>query len=781
MVAMVISYVQGNKSLKGVIGASFQALAFETAEKIDFILKEKIKSNSRLANHPTIILAAKGRRLRAKTATTDSVIAEEAKMWENKDARMQSLIENGGSRVLKSFLKEDNQANASTLELFVTDDQGTLVSSINFFPDYQNSHHEFWKKAIQGKKGYVYIGGLYKDPKLDDWVFHLAVPIRNFENITFGVFHRIYLAKQFFSSFIEPIVFGETGHVMMINSEGIVVDCPILPTGTKLPNPELVRAVTGPEPSWAQTQGDGHGSEELSIIGYSPLPGTNKIIKASSGQKFYTFAWQSSQELFAPTQNLFFWISAAGAFSVVLIVVMGSVASNKLVRPILLLQTAAARIGRGEDVQPLKIQTGDEIESLANQINVMNKMLRKSFSGLENQVREKTSEVLYLKEYTESILMSVPDVILIFDQELKVEFANLAFEKLVGATSDSVHGKALKEINFEYADRWEFLAGELFAFFQGNDVKTFKKISSIATRDDKPRDPLAPKEGGSEQVEPQNSLTLGDRVFGYQFFNVAIQEEKNRRIGVLLREISEQKFLQDQLAMAEKLSGLGTLASGIAHEMNNPLFSIMGFTEAILDEKNPEKINSYASKVLDRAKHMASIILNLAGYTRSSGKDEVKDVNLNERLDAAIEIAMMASYSNDINLEKDYEALPLFKAKPEEIQQIFVNIITNAVQAMEGTGTLTISSKQENDSIVTRIQDTGPGIAQDHLSRVFDPFFTTKDQGKGTGLGLNIVHRLVDKYRGKIEVDSKLGIGCVFTTYFPVKSQSNLKSASVSG
>ena len=165
---------------------------------------------------------------------------------------------------------------------------------------------------------------------------------------------------------------------------------------------------------------------------------------------------------------------------------------------------------------------------------------------------------------------------------------------------------------------------------------------------------------------------------------------------------------------------------------------------------------------------MASIILNMSGYSRSVAKDEMSEVNINERLDASIEMALMASYTDNIEVEKNYSQLPLIKAKPEEIQQIYLNIIRNAVQAMEGKGKLKISSSQKDGRIVTTIQDTGPGIPQEYLSKIFDPFFTTKDQGKGTGLGLNIVHRLIDKYGGNISVESIVGLGTTFTITFPV-------------
>jgi two-component system NtrC family sensor kinase len=768
LLAMMISYLQGTKSLQNVIGASFQALATETATKIDFILKEEIKKNIRLASHPTLILTVR-ERYRQTSQLNDAELTKQfqnqADLWKSKDTNQKNLSDNSGSRILKSFLKRDPLSEESTHALFVTDSKGVLLSSANDTPEFFNNSKPFVSKTVKGGKGFTYIGPIMSIPGSEDFGFHLAIPILNHGEQVIGILHRIYLAKPFFSSSIEQIIFGDTGHVMLIDSRGVVIDCPILPTGFQLPDPKLVASVTGPEASWARTQSDGHGGQELSIIGYSPLSGNNVATLASSGTKWFTFAWQSSDEVFAPTQKLLLWISSAGFVSILLIALFGSLASNKIVHPIRLVQNATARIGRGEDVEPLKISTGDEIESLANEINLMNSQLKKAFSGLEEKVEEKTKEVRALQEYTESILMSMPDILVIFSEELKTEHVNNAFEKLTGISASKAHTKTLTTMGLEFKDQWQSVMQELKVYSNGSQAESRKTVK-VTLGNQGPRDPLAPKTAGPSW-ETKNVVTLGSRVFAYQFFDVAITVKKKRRIGLLMKEITEQKSLQDQLTMAEKLSGLGTLAAGIAHEMNNPLFSIMGLTETIIEEKDPEKINTYSLKVLEKSKHMASIILNMSGYSRSGAKDQTGDVIVNERLDASIEMALMASYSDDIAVEKNYSQLPPIKAKPEEIQQIYLNIIRNSVQAMEGKGKLTISSSQKDGRIVTTIQDTGPGIPQEYLSKIFDPFFTTKDQGKGTGLGLNIVHRLIENYGGSISVESIVGLGTTFTITFP--------------
>ncbi len=768
ILAMVISYGQGNKSLKNVIGTSFQALAYETSTKLDILIRDAVRESRRLSNHPTVYLSVKrfsGARIQLDESAR---LAREAKLWESRNPEMESLLKNAGSRILQGFLSHETNSNKATKALYITNAEGVLHASINFKPKYLNKDLASWRAIINGDKNSVFIGPIYWDPVSEVYVFEMAFPVKDREGKTIGVFHRIYSAKDFFSSSIESIVFGETGHVMLINAKGVVVDCPILPTGFQLADPNLVRSVTGPEQAWVQTQTDGHGGDDLSIIGFSPLETSNSFIQASGAEAWYTFAWQSSDEVLAPARTLFLWASSAGVLSIILIVVMGSMASNKVVQPVLEIQKTTGRIGRGENVEPLAIQTGDEIEALANEINSMNELLQKAFSGLETKVEEKTKEALYFKEYTEQILMSVPDPILIFDENQKIEYVNKAFEILEGFEYHELAGKSLGEAKLKDEKQWDQILQELKSFTLGEKAQDQPAPESKGRAEYKARDPLAPKQPAGDS-QPKSIVTLRDRVFVYRFFDVVTEVEKSGQVGLFLKEITEIKALQDQLGMTEKISSLGRLSAGIAHEINNPLFSISGFTEAIVDETDPEKIQKYAKKILKNSRHIAAIVQNMSGYVRDN-KDSIQEVNVNERLEGALEIALTASYSDDVELQKSCSDLPLIKAKPEEIQQIFVNIMTNAVQAMDGKGKLSISSVHANNLIVVKIQDNGPGIPPDYLSKVFDPFFTTKEQGKGTGLGLNIVHRMVLKYGGEIHIDSKVGEGALFTVTLPVST-----------
>lgn len=763
MLAMILSYLQGTKSLQGVIGASFKALAYETSTKIDLLIEGEISRNIRHASHLSIRSAISGFNqalLALDPAARQKYIEEES------TGSAQSILESEASGVLHSFQKRKTLSVLATRALYITDAFGVLRASVNDFPEFLHTGKPDWEKTISSEKDFVYMGPVTHNEKTKAFLMTFAFPILNAQEETVGVLHHVFDVKEFFSSYMEPITFGETGHVMLIDSRGMVLDCPILPTGFLLPDPVLVKSVTRKNPDWVKTMGDGHGGEDLSIIGFSPLEQTREWITLSGGKTWYTFAWQASDELFAPMQKLFLWISMAGVVSILLIGGMGSLAAKKIVQPIRELQKATERIGKGEKVEPLKIKTGDELEALANEVNLMNDLLQKSFSGLKHQVLEKTEEVLYLKEYTDSILRSVPDAVVIFDPNLKIEYMNGAFETVAQQTADQLQGHSLMDLGLESASTWKVVQDKLLNFYSEIVTISSRQMGDQTIQCYTAQDPLAPKESPSLQSMKQ-TVKLDGKIFAFQIFDIAIHDDSGKRLGLLLRDVSEDVELHNQLVMAEKLSGLGTLAAGIAHELNNPLVSIMGFTEAIIGEKDQGKIQKYAGKVFDRSKHMASIILNMSGYTRSAGLVEEKEVSLNERIDGAIEIAILASYNNDIKVDKNFSELPPVKAKPEEIQQIFINLLTNAVQAMEGKGKLSISTEGQNGNVLATIRDTGPGIPQEYLSKIYDPFFTTKEPGKGTGLGLNIVHKLVVKLGGKIDVSSREGKGTTFSLTFP--------------
>src|SRR5438128_953683 len=164
---------------------------------------------------------------------------------------------------------------------------------------------------------------------------------------------------------------------------------------------------------------------------------------------------------------------------------------------------------------------------------------------------------------------------------------------------------------------------------------------------------------------------------------------------------------------------------------------------------------------------IADIVQDLNAFARRSHREEQCDINLNHTLDEAVKMARRATMVDEIMVVTQYGDVPPVRGNADELLQVFVNLVTNAVQAMEGQGTLTLSISSANGFVSTTIKDTGPGIPSNNLKQIFDPFFTTKEQGKGTGLGLHIVRDIVTQHGGRVTVESTLGHGAAFTVKLP--------------
>lgn len=231
--------------------------------------------------------------------------------------------------------------------------------------------------------------------------------------------------------------------------------------------------------------------------------------------------------------------------------------------------------------------------------------------------------------------------------------------------------------------------------------------------------------------------------------------------------VQEEQELRAQLMQADKLATLGTFAAQIAHDLKNPLYCIREFAQFIEEEENPVRIKEYSQEILKADSYLTSIVDGLTAYTRSTCA-EPEAVRLSDLLDQAVKMARFATAGNEVEVIREYHPVPTIQADPAELLQVFVNLITNAVQAMNGQGRLSLTIRNEGEKILVSVKDSGPGIPAVYLPKIFTPFFTTKERGVGTGLGLSIVHTLVKKYGGEITVETEEGKGATFLMRFPV-------------
>ncbi|WP_455245639.1 ATP-binding protein [Petrachloros mirabilis] len=777
LVGLGMAFWQGSKEIREVSGESFKALATEAARKLDILVAEEIARTSRIATDQVIVRELERRRdaLQETTPTSGTSGSKDIqKQWEAQNpATVKSLTENPIAVLLQQYyagtLSEPDQliplvVRGATKMLFITDIRGDLVAALTTKPAFSNAQTDWWKGAFNKGVGKLYIQDVHFDEQAESYVFTISLPIMDslrYEVV--GVLHRTIDAKEFFSPSIQPIRFGKTGHVMLIDSRGIVMSCPILPTGVKISDAALIPLVTPMHPGWADAPSDGHGGSSSSIIGFAPLPetsrATNGMLEAGT---WHTFVWQSSDELFSPIKHLFTWMTIFGVIAVVLLATLGYLAATRIVTPVRQLQQAAEAIGRGELKQSIRINTGDELEALAEDFNRMNRQLEAAFAGLTDQVTLKTQEVQYLQRSTDEILDAVPTPVLIVDDQENVQYVNRTGREAFGLPDDLDSGKRLFEIIPLESSLEQRLREELW--HQHLTETDASSVGDESVREDRIRDPLAPSKDAVHSGRT-GELHIGNHVYQYQWFRVSGRPGQQNRIGLVLRDTTDDSRIQEKLLQAEKSRSLGVLTAGIGHELNNPLFGIVGLGEALQEEQDPARVKAYAQDIVQQGKRMAAIIKDFTGVAARETSDEREVVHLERELDEAMNAVTAGLAPPQVTVERHYAGDTTVLAHPDQLRQVFTNLLINAVQAMKGKGTLCLSTAATGGSVITTIKDSGTGIPKQHLSKVFDPFFTTKGQGEGSGLGLTVARRIVRKFGGDIRLESseEQGTSCIIT------------------
>jgi len=276
-----------------------------------------------------------------------------------------------------------------------------------------------------------------------------------------------------------------------------------------------------------------------------------------------------------------------------------------------------------------------------------------------------------------------------------------------------------------------------------------------------------------ETKKPASSIMkLSEGNTTLKIFSYPVLDEKRGLASVIeyMKDITEEQRLQEQLIQSEKLAGIGILASGVTHEINNPLSGIIGMAEIALEEDDPSKNKDYLKDILTCAQKISEIVKGLKSYSRAAKKEDQSSVDLNEVLEESLKMVRLAIKPASVEVMKQFQPLEKIQANMGEMQQVFTNLIANAFQAMDGNGgKLILSTRSFKDSVEVKVTDSGMGIPQKHLNQIFDPFFTTKKLGEGTGLGLNIVYRIVTKHEGTIDVESREQVGTAFTIKFPTR------------
>jgi two-component system, NtrC family, sensor kinase len=242
---------------------------------------------------------------------------------------------------------------------------------------------------------------------------------------------------------------------------------------------------------------------------------------------------------------------------------------------------------------------------------------------------------------------------------------------------------------------------------------------------------------------------------------------------IIVDDITERIALESQLSQAEKMSSIGVLAAGVAHEVNTPLAVISSYAQMLAKQlQGDEKRSSLLEKITRQTFRASEIVNNLLNFSRTSGT-EFSEIDLNKIIHDTLGLLEHQFRTAKIKVEDNlHPELPPIVGNAGKLQQVFLNLFLNAKDAMAGGGTLRVATLN-GPGVCVRVTDTGSGIAPEHISRIYDPFFTTKNlvkegQQRGTGLGLSVTYGIIQEHAGKIHVESKPGEGTTFNLEFPV-------------
>lgn len=353
-------------------------------------------------------------------------------------------------------------------------------------------------------------------------------------------------------------------------------------------------------------------------------------------------------------------------------------------------------------------------------------------------LEERAMQLIAIQDYTQSILRSVTSGVMTVGPDGSIATVNPAAERILGTTEEHLVARALPALFRDDGG----LAADVGKVLEGRIPRTMRDIT------------LTTEPG--KVVHAQASVSRMRDIGG-------------RKLGavVTIEDVSDVKTLTDQLIRADRLAAMGELTAGVAHEVRNPLGIIRASVQLMEDaECSRERVHEAAEVIKHEIDRLDKVIKALLDFGRPA-QPTMRPVSVRQVLEEVALFSRTFASRGRVDIVEEYaDDVPDVMADPEQLKQVFVNLISNAVQAMaEEGGRLSVTTGAEEGFVFVRFTDSGPGISAAMLGKIFDPFVSTRDDG--TGLGLTIVHRIVDDHDGHIEVTSEPDIGTAFTVWLP--------------
>lgn len=420
--------------------------------------------------------------------------------------------------------------------------------------------------------------------------------------------------------------------------------------------------------------------------------------------------------------------------TVLFTLLLGLYSTGRITGPVNRLIAAMARIRSSEYDVEVPVKALGEVRHLLEGFNEMAQHLNHDRLTMDANIRE----ITFLKDYNETIIHSLRAGIIVVSRDLTIEMANGFFRKSFPREYPDLIGLHLKDLNLPIID---------------------DTVNSYAIQ-------IA----NGEREAWSNIARVGDMVWEIKLYSlIQIAGQPPGKCVLELNDISRKVELEEKILQAEKLSSLSFLSAGIAHEINNPLSSILANVQNLKSVVIPVEDRDSLTWIEQETQRIARIVRELLDFSRETTGGE-RNVDVNECLENVIRLTRYGhKWDSDLSIElKGAAGLPRVNIPPDELKQVALNLIQNAVHALDKHGSIRITTAPlGSDTVTISVEDDGEGIPSKILSHIFDPFFTTKTNGEGTGLGLSIVYGIMGKNGGHVDVKSQENLGTTVTLTLP--------------
>ncbi|MGA2090909.1 MAG: ATP-binding protein [Endomicrobiales bacterium] len=414
---------------------------------------------------------------------------------------------------------------------------------------------------------------------------------------------------------------------------------------------------------------------------------------------------------------------------------------KKITAPLEDLVTATATIADGNLEHHVSVTTDDEIGQLGAAFNRMTAEL---------------SQTLVSKTYVNNIIQSMMGLLVVVNVDNTIHLSNQATQDVLGYREEELVGKPILTLFADKSDSmFDNISSRLNNFSHRGMMRNIEKT-------------FITKAGAHIPVLLTASPMMADNGSPLGIVVAALD------ISERVKAENEKNIMKERMMQMEKMSAMGQLASGITHEINNPLGVILGFAQSALKTMpTQDPLYSSLSTIEREASRCRDIVTEMLAFSRST-KINLQPEDINKVISSALVLIEARTKNTSLILNRDFDPhLPPIMINANQVQQIVINLCNNAIDAMNDKGRLTIRTlltmRKEKKFIEVQFRDTGPGIPKDFQRKIFEPFFTTKEDSKGTGLGLSLVYEIVQRHCGSIELESEVGKGALFKILLPLE------------